>query len=138
MAYYIISANLKYYRVFDAFNNLNVIDWKQSRPALNKVEEEDIVFIYVSKPIGAICFKCKVVLTNKTESTIDDSMFVADGTPFLKYGRYMELQVLKQYPEDLLTFEVLSKIGINRRIQGPIRINYDIANTIETIAEKGE
>ena len=110
--YYIVPCNLKYYDVFNAFNSLKKLDWKQRS---KNVKTGDIVYVYVSSPICEICFKCIVRKTNKPKSTIDDSAFTNDGSVFEDYGRYMELEMLEQY-EKKLPMSLLQSFGINGRI----------------------
>ena len=67
---WIISANNKYYDYHRAFKDLDLIDWIDNNRNFSR---EDIVYIYSSKPIGKIEYKCEVVATNiKYENTIDD------------------------------------------------------------------
>ena len=62
---WITPANPKKYDVVGAFRDLKKIDWKQS----TNVKVGDIVYIYVSAPVQAVQFKCKV---NKVDIEIPD------------------------------------------------------------------
>lgn len=116
---WLISCNPKYYHVDGAFAELPVIDWKQSCEA----QTGDIVYIYVSSPYRAVKYKCQVEKANKPLSTIDDSKFVVDGTPFNDYGNYMELKLLAKLSSPVNSAQ-LKSVGINF-VQGPIRLKPD-------------
>lgn len=57
---WIVPANPEYYEVINAFNDRDIIAWKQS----NNIMKGDIVYLYVAKPYSAIMFKCEVLETN--------------------------------------------------------------------------
>jgi len=113
MSEWITPCNPKYYNVIGAFSKLKCIDWKQSSP---NIKIGDIVYIYVSKPIMAIKYKCKVNKVNLPKIEIDDSEFVVDGEPYLTYPEHMELEMLREYDEELSMSE-LSKHGVKGHIQ---------------------
>lgn len=122
---WLISCNPKYYHVDGAFAELPVIDWKQSCEA----QTGDIVYIYVSSPYRAVKYKCRVEKANKPLSTIDDSKFVVDGTPFNDCGNYMELKLLAKLSSPVNSAQ-LKSVGINF-VQGPIRLKPDALKLIE-------
>ena len=43
---WIIPANPKYYDIMNAFNNTNIITWKQS----NTIMKGDIIYLYIAEP----------------------------------------------------------------------------------------
>ena len=131
---YIVPCNPNCYDVYGAFESMGTVDWKQR---LTSVTEGDIVYIYVSKPVMEICFRCVVRAVNKPLSTIDDSAFVKDGSPFLNYSRYMELEMKEQY-DGKLPFALLQIIGIKGNIMGARSIPKEIADQIECIAHHQE
>ncbi|MFW5670355.1 MAG: MmcQ protein, partial [Acetivibrio ethanolgignens] len=65
MTEWIISGNPKRYDVINAFRNLRTIDWTQSV----NMEVGDIVYIYVSGDVKAICFRCRVNAVDLEEVT---------------------------------------------------------------------
>ena len=130
--YYIVPCNLKYYDVYSAFNSLKKLDWKQRS---TNVKIGDIVYVYVASPVCEICFKCIVREINKPKSTIADSAFTNDASPFEDYGRYMELEMLEQY-EKKLPMSLLHNFGIKGTIQ-TVRILSDTqAELIEQAAQE--
>src|SRR5699024_11940603 len=102
MTNWVISCNLNHYNVIDAFKKLNTLHWKQS----TNVQAGDIVFIYVTNPIGAIKFKTKVNKVDLPYVEIDDQEFIIDGTNYEHHNRYMELELLRTYNDDLFTYDV--------------------------------
>lgn len=57
---WIIPANPKYYDIMNAFNNTNIITWKQS----NTIMKGDIIYLYIAEPYSSIMFKCEVIETD--------------------------------------------------------------------------
>lgn len=118
MATWITICDLTKYDVEGAFSSLGTIDWKQS----TNVEAGDIVYIYVSKPIGGIKFKCRANKVNLPNCQIDDSEWVLDGSPFENYGRYMELELLHKFDTVIPYLSDLQDRGI-KAIMGPLTVN---------------
>ena len=97
---WLIPANPKYYDIVHAFDDTDIINWKQSKG----VKKDDIVFMYVGAPVSAILFKCIV-----TETDIPYEY----RSKQLTITKLMKIKLLKRYPTDTLTFEVLkSQYGI--------------------------
>lgn len=133
MTSWIIPCNLKNYDVLGAFRKLKKINWKQSAKS---IEAGDTVFIYVGKPISAIKYKCRVNKVNLSKRVIDDMEFVVDGDPFIAYGNYMEIELLKEYSDDKYSIEVLNKHGLSGNIQGPRRATGELLSFIESRYEE--
>lgn len=53
---WLIPANPKYYDIMGAFDDQDEITWKQS----TDIQVGDTVFMYVTSPVRAIIFRCKV------------------------------------------------------------------------------
>lgn len=133
MAEWVITCNTHQYNVSGAFAELKKIDWKQS----TNVEVCDTIYIYVCAPMGAIKYKCKVNKVNLSdeEADIDDSIFVLDGSNYESYGRYMELELMKEYPNTVLMYEDLIKHGL-KTIQGPSHVTEELHSFIDNISNK--
>lgn len=117
MENWVIPCKMADYDIVKAFQTLKQLDWKQS----TNVEAGSYVYIYVGAPISAIKFKCKAIEVNKTESTIDDSEFATDGEPYEDYGRYMCLELIEEYPDDLYPKNIILASGL-KTIQGPSKV----------------
>ncbi|WP_295916971.1 UvrD-helicase domain-containing protein [Anaerovibrio lipolyticus] len=123
MTSWIIPCNLKNYNVTAAFKKLRIINWKQSAKS---IEKDDIVYIYVGKPVSAIKYKCVVNKVNIKQREIDDSEFVVDGTPYISYGNYMEIELVEEIPDDVYDLKSLTAHGLLGTIQGPRRASGEL------------
>ncbi|MDE6849634.1 MAG: hypothetical protein K2J44_09895 [Ruminococcus sp.] len=132
MTEWIVPCNLKYYDVYDAFDKFDKIDWKQSNKS---IEVNDIVYIYVGLPIKAIIYKCKVNRINLPFKEINDSEFVIDGINYESYGRYMELELIQTYNENLISLENMRKNGLSGNIQCTRRAGSEMSDYFETFEE---
>lgn len=103
---WLIPSNPKYYDVISAFDNNDIITWKQGRG----IKKNDTVFLYVGSPISAILYKCKVI---GTDIPFD---FQTEG---LTIKKLMKIQLQKRYRADDFTFERLkTEYGIFA-VRGP-------------------
>lgn len=125
MTNWVISCNFNHYNVIDAFKKLNTLHWKQS----TNVQAGDIVFIYVTNPIGAIKFKTKVNKVDLPNVEIDDQEFIIDGANYENHNRYMELELLRTYNDDLFTYDVLKNNGL-KSVQGPTKMTDELLSFI--------
>lgn len=130
MTEWLIPCNLKYYDAIGAFKKLKRIDWKQSAKSICV---DDIVYIYVGKPISAIKFKCRVTKVNLNSIEIDDSEFIINGEQYVNYGNHMELEFIKEYRDSDLTISLLAENGLKGQVQGPRRIDSTISKLISQI-----
>ena len=88
---WIIPANPKYYDIEHAFDDTEIIDWKQGAG----IKTGDTVFMYVAAPVSAVLFKCKVLET-------DIPWDYQDGKLTVK--ALMKIKLLKRYEPDKFTF----------------------------------
>lgn len=123
---WLVPCNPAYYDASAAFNKLKNLNWKQSAP---KIECNDIVYIYVSNPVRAVRFKCRVTNVNLPKREIDDSEFVLKGDKYSDYKRHMELELIRTF-EDELTYEILAQNGVKGNIQCPRRVNPELHDYI--------
>ncbi|MCM1506823.1 MAG: hypothetical protein NC177_06765 [Ruminococcus flavefaciens] len=130
MTEWIVPCNLKYYDVKGAFEKLKKIDWKQSN---EKIEVNDIVYIYVGVPVKAIVYKCRVNKVNLSAVEIDDSEFIIDGTNYKTYSRHMELELIKIYNNNVLSLENMRDYGVKGNIQCTRRAESKLSAYIETL-----
>ena len=103
---WIIPANPKYYDIVHAFDDTDVIEWKQG----NGIKKGDTVFMYVGAPVSAILYKCKVTETDIPYEYQDRNLTIK---------ALMKIKLLKRYKQDRFTFEILkSEYGIYA-VRGP-------------------
>ncbi len=104
--YWIIPAKPEYYDVEGAFNNSDIINWKQG----NGIKNGDIIFMYVAKLISAILYQCIV-----TEIIIPYEYKSKE----LTINKLMKIKLIKRYNRNEYTFDILkNKYGISF-IRGP-------------------
>lgn len=108
MTEWIIVCNPAKYNITGALDALDTIDWRQS----TNVEVDDIVYIYVAKPVNAIRYKCVAVKVEMENSEIDDIDYVIDDTGNADYGRYMQLKLLEKYNTPKLNYYQLQVNGL--------------------------
>ncbi|MBA8759961.1 HNH endonuclease [Staphylococcus schleiferi subsp. coagulans] len=118
MKYWIIPCNVKAYDVVEAFNSLKTIDWKQSNN-LKSAQNGDVVLIYLSAPYSCIKYICKINEVNKSQITIDDRAFVVKGDSYVEYSNHMELELISEIEDNLLTLKILKDHGMKGAVQGP-------------------
>ena len=113
---WIVPANPKYYDVINAFNDTDIIFWKQS----SKVKIGDIVYLYIADPYSCIMFKCKTIQSNIPFNYKDDNVSMS---------QLMNLKLEKKFSNGI-TFKELNKIGI-KAIRGPRRIDKNLSEIID-------
>ena len=103
---WIIPSNPKYYDIVHAFDDTDIIDWKQGAG----IKKGDTVFLYVGAPVSAILYKCRVTETNIPYQYQDRNLTIT---------ALMKIRLLKRYDPDEFTFDVLrSEYGIFA-VRGP-------------------
>ena len=108
--YWTIPCNVEFYDIIRAFHNLTKIEWRQT---LSEVKENDIVYIYVGRPYSQMLYKCRINKVNLSKPTIDDRRYWADPSEYGKYKKYMELELIKEFPKSkLLSNTSLKKYGL--------------------------
>lgn len=103
---WIVPANPKYYDVQSAFEAADEINWKQGKA----IKTGDTVFLYVAAPVSAILYKCRVTKTD-IPCHFDDGNVHMSGI--------MKIKLLKRYPPDRFTFDVLGKDYGIHAVRGP-------------------
>lgn len=84
------------YDVDGAFKALDSIWWRQS---VARIRKDDIVYIYVAKPIQSYIYKCLVLQSNVPEEYADlakDAQFILDIAALPEKRNYMELKLIEK------------------------------------------
>ena len=103
---WIIPANPKYYDIVNAFNDRDIIEWKQGR----SIRTGDTVFMYVGAPVSAVLYKCSVTETGIPYGYSDSNITI---------DSLMRIKLVKRYPPELFTFGRLNdEFGIFA-VRGP-------------------
>lgn len=113
MSTWLLSSGIKKFQLDECLKKYGFVDWTQTR----KVEVGDIVFVYISKPIGAVKYKMTVECVYMTfGETTDNKEFWLDKEVYEKgkeRNQYFRLVLEKVSPDDEeLTFEGLSYNGL--------------------------
>ncbi len=115
---WLIPSNPKYYEIIHAFDDVDVIDWKQGAG----IKKGDTVFMYVGAPVSAILYKCKVTETNIPYQYQDKNLTIT---------ALMKIRLLKRYEPDRFTFDVLkSEYGIYA-VRGPRGVPNSLSEALE-------
>lgn len=116
---WLIPSNPKYYDIIHAFDDTEVIDWKQGAG----IKKGDTVFMYVGAPVSAILYKCKVKETNIPYQYQDKNLTIT---------ALMKIKLLKGYDPGQFTFDVLkSEYGIYA-----VRCPRGVPNSLSEALEK--
>ncbi len=121
------------YDVVGAFGKLDKIDWKQS----TNVAVGDIIYIYVSNDFQSLKFKCKVNRVNLPKPDIDDKKFNISGRFDGTYGRYMEIELLKELKGSLYNKAALEKYGFSSP-NGSVRVIPQVKEGLDLVQKLQE
>ena len=115
---WIIPSNPKYYDIIHAFDDTNVINWKQGAG----IRKGDTVFLYVGAPVSAVLYQCRVTETDIPYQYQDQNLTIR---------ALMKIRLLKRYAPDRFTFEVLkSEYGIFA-VRGPRGVPDSLSAALE-------
>lgn len=128
MAEWLVSGNPRKYDVVGAFRELHKVDWKQT----TNVQENDIVYIYVSADVQQVKFKCRANKVNLTIPDIDDNKYNISGEYDGSAGRYMELELLEEFDTDLFSRLALEKHGFSAP-QSPVRVAAELKAYLDVV-----
>ena len=103
---WLIPANPKYYDIVHAFDDADIIEWKQS----GAMKAGDTVYLYVGAPVSAIMYKCRVTEADIPYSYQDENLTIQTA---------MKLKLLKRYEPERLAFETLKKEYGIFAVRGP-------------------
>lgn len=126
---WMISANGKMYDHASSFATFGFIDWRQRA----NYSVGDVVFIYCTKPIKRVMYKCEIVECYKSfNECVDDSKFWLDVEEYRKsqQGKYARLKLVEQVDSPYLDLKCLFDNGLKAAPQGPIKLSEKLYNYI--------
>lgn len=129
---WIISANASMYDHSSSFEHHGFIDWKQGN---NNYEIGDLVYIYCTKPIQKVRYKCRVDAINLDIISIrDDKDYWIDEAEYLKSlgGKFMRLTLIEQIDNEKLNLFNLINNGLKAAPQGPVKLSDKLTNYINS------
>lgn len=136
---WIISSNPEIFDAVSAFNELGIVDWKQSQKANFSVG--DIVYIYISHKEQQIQLKTEVLKINiPTNEIIDDSKFYLNKDKLEPASNFMKLKLIKNIKGSAFTKETLELFDF-KVPQNPIKIKDNLKeylSFIEYLQDKTE
>ena len=106
---WIIPANPKVYDIISDFKKSDIMTWKHQ----SSMELGDIIYIYMTKPMGYIKYKCQIIDVN---------------------DNIMTIKLIKEFDDNLLTFDLLNNYGL-KSVRSPRRIPDKLNSFLETIRE---
>ena len=115
---WIIPANPKFYDVQGAFEREREIDWKQG----SGIRTGDTVYMYVAAPVSAILYCCEVLETDIPYQYADKNLSIS---------ALMKIRLLRQYPPEQFTFEVLKKDYGIYAVRGPRGVPNSLREALE-------
>jgi 5-methylcytosine-specific restriction protein A len=127
MTEWMISANAEMYEHSSSFEHFNFIDWRQGNA---KFEINDIVYIYATRPISSVRYKCQIEKINLTHSeTRDDKEYWKNIEEYEKslHGKFMRLRLIEQVSNPKLSLENLKLNGLSAAPQGPIKVKTELS-----------
>ena len=125
-----ISANSSIYDHASSFALNGYIDWKQNA----NYNIGDTVYIYCTKPLKRVMYKCEVVSCSMSfEESFDDKIFWINTDEYnkSKAGKFARLRLLSQVDTSLLSLDNLILHGLKAAPQGPVKISSELQAFIE-------
>ena len=130
---WIAPCNLQDYALADAFDELGKIEWGKA-PSMKGMADGDILYLYESRGVHEIGWKCQVTDANRNVSLIDDSKYSKSSTsnapPFIEIKPMLAFTL-----RHLLSLAVLREHGLRGNVQGPSRINAELSAYIHSVEQ---
>ncbi len=128
---WIISANSKIYDHASSFEHFGYIDWRQGN---NKYAVGDTVYIYCTRPLKKIRYKCLVQKVDMAFSEIrNDKDYWLDEAEYESSieGKFFRLKLVNEIDTNLLNLEALQENGLTSAPQGPIKATTEILSYLK-------
>lgn len=128
---WIISSNKNIYDYVGSFAANGFIDWRHRV----KFNEGDTVYVYCSKGVHKIKYKCVVLKHSMPFSErVDDEIFWKNRKEYEKSKsmRFARLKLEGEVDTDRLSLEALISNGLNKAPQGPKKISPELQAYIES------
>lgn len=130
MRHWIFISSTKRFRMDDWLRCSEYVDFVQR----NKVEVNDIVYLYTTAPIKRIEYKMIVDRINiPYEEMIDDSAFSLNHNSNIdKSALYVRLKLIKKVDTPLLHLNFLREYGLRSSMQSAFTVSGELLDYIET------
>lgn len=117
---WIIPANPKYYDVVGAFEESDIITWKQS----SDIHVGDVIYMYVAAPYSSILYKCRAVEVDIPQQYADEN---------LSMKTVMKIELLEKYESGIWSFDRIRQFGVHA-VRGPRSMPVELKREIEEIS----
>lgn len=117
---WIIPANPKYYDVVGAFEESDIITWKQS----SDIHVGDVIYMYVAAPYSSILYKCRAVEVDIPWQYTDEN---------LSMKTVMKIKLLEKYKSGIWSFDRIRQFGV-RAVRGPRSMPVELKREMEEIS----
>jgi 5-methylcytosine-specific restriction protein A len=110
---WLISANASMYDHTSSFEHFGFIDWRQGN---GKFKVNDIVYIYCTRPLKKIQYKCRIEKIDLDSNNIrNDEEYWVDKSEYEKSlkGKFMRLVLIEQVYSSKMSLENLLLNGLN-------------------------
>lgn len=119
MKYWLVPSNNSTFRIGDAIAAQGgVVDWRQS----NNFAVDDMVFVYISKPLHCIKYRMEVVrVMINEENHFNQEQFWTDKETYysgLGMYQYVRFRLIETYPDGFLSLQHLHEHGLKGNLQG--------------------
>lgn len=132
--YWIVPCNIEFFDVVEHFKKAKKVIWKN----ISRVQPGDFVYIYLGVPYKELRYKCVVLNENVSNEVLQHNQYAMPRRPMspLYQGeiKYMELELLVEYPADLLPLCNLKMNGLGQ-VQVQSRVNDRLQLYIDTVCE---
>ena len=129
---WIISANASLYDHSSSFEHYGFIDWRQGN---TNYQIGDLVYIYCTRPIQKIRYKCRIDAINLDFKMIrDDKEYWFNESEYLKSldGKFKRLNLVEQIDTKKLNLSNLITNGLNAPPQGPVKLSEKLSDYISS------
>lgn len=129
---WIFPCNPKLFDVNKHFLDTNLVVWKNSF----SMKVGDTVYIYVSSPMSAILYRCKVVSDTVSNDVLQQNQYAIREKEYYNFfsrrSKYVIMELEMTYPKDLLTLKKLREKGLGQ-VQIQARANRQLSEFLNTI-----
>ncbi len=115
---WLVPANASFFDVVEFFSSQKEVLWKQGAA----LQVGDYAYIYVTKPVGEVLFKCRV-LENNLEYQYESR--------HVKIETAMRLEVLVSYPRGFCPLDKLMSLGV-KAVRSQRRLSAEAMSYLET------
>ena len=115
---WIVPANPKFYDIEHAFDEAEIIEWKQS----SSIKAGDTVYLYVGAPVSAILYKCKAVETDIPYRYRDENLTIST---------VMRIKLLRRYDPQAFPFSRLKEEYGIYAVRGPRGVPNSLSHALK-------